>query len=234
MKQQRKVFDPTLCVTHSCNLNCVYCYQKHKSVDRMDFETAKASVDYIFTHIPEHAVDGVTLNFMGGEPLLEFGLLKQVYEYAMETYPEVKKVFFATTNGTLLTEEMKEWFRVHRHNFVLGLSLDGTAEVHNNNRSGCFEKIDIEFFVTNWPEQGVKMTLSEYSIPRLAESVWLRLPRIIPSRNKVHSTTFVKTAPAAHPSAASLNWSFPNSSPSIYNSLYYETNASGSPGALLL
>lgn len=171
MKQPRKGFDPTLCVTHRCNLDCVYCYQKYKGAARMDVDTAKASVDYIFNHIPKQANDGVTVNFMGGEPLLEFDLLKQVYEYTMDKYPNEKKVFFATTNGTLLNEEMKAWFREHRHNFVLGLSLDGTPEVHNHNRSNSFSKIDTGFFLENWPEQGVKMTISEYSIPRIAECV---------------------------------------------------------------
>lgn len=171
MKERKKCFDPTICVTHKCNLNCVYCYQKHKGFARMDLDTAITCADYIFTHIPDYAIDGVTLNFMGGEPLLEFDLLKSVYKYTKEKYPNIKKVFFATTNGTLLTEEMKEWFRNHRHDFVLGLSLDGTDEVHNYNRSNSFSKIDTSFFLENWPEQGVKMTLSEFSISRLAESV---------------------------------------------------------------
>ena len=171
MKGKKKVFDPTICVTHQCNLNCVYCYEKHKGATKMDLDTAKSCVDYIFTHIPEYAVDGVTLGFIGGEPLFEFELLRQLYEYTMEKYPNVKKVFYATTNGTLLTEEMKIWFREHCQNFVLGLSLDGTAEVHNHNRSDSFSRIDTEFFCTTWPEQAVKMTLSEYSIPHLAESI---------------------------------------------------------------
>lgn len=166
-----KRFDPTICVTHQCNLNCVYCYEKHKGVARMDLDTAKACVDYIFTHIPDYAVDGVSLGFMGGEPLLEFELLKQLYEYTYEKYPDEKKLFYATTNGALLTDEMKSWFRENSQGFVLGLSLDGTAEVHNHNRSGSFEKIDTKFFSETWPEQAVKMTLSEYSIPHLAESI---------------------------------------------------------------
>ena len=41
MEKQGKLYDPTICVTHSCNLNCVYCYQKHKDSVSMDFDTAK-------------------------------------------------------------------------------------------------------------------------------------------------------------------------------------------------
>ena len=170
-KKHGKLFDPTICVTRNCNLNCVYCYQKHKDAGRMDFPTAKRCVDQIFTGAPDYACDGVLLKFMGGEPLLEFDLLRQVYEYVHEHYPDVKKMLFATTNGTLLNDEMKAWFHEHRQGFYLGLSIDGTPEVHNHNRSGSFEQIDTGFFAENWPEQGVKLTISAYSIPRLAESV---------------------------------------------------------------
>lgn len=171
MEKHGKLFDPTICVTRNCNLKCVYCYQKHKGTMRMDFPTAKKCVDEIFMNVPNYAYDGVLLKFMGGEPLLEFELLRQVYEYVHERYPDVKKMLFATTNGTPLNDEMKAWFHEHHKNFYLGLSIDGTPDVHNHNRSGSFEKIDTKFFADNWPEQGVKMTISEYSIPRLAESI---------------------------------------------------------------
>ena len=145
IEKHGKLFNPTICVTRSCNLNCVYCYQKHKGTERMDFPTAKACVDEIFSSIPGSAYAGVLLKFMGGEPLLEFDLLRQVYEYVHERYPDVKKMLFATTNGTLLNDEMKAWFHEHRQSFYLGLSIDGTAEVHNHNRSGSFDMIDTRF-----------------------------------------------------------------------------------------
>lgn len=170
-QKQGKLYDPTLCVTRNCNLNCIYCYQKNKSNPRMSFSTAKACVDEIFKNFQSDLYGGITLKFMGGEPLLEFDLLRQVYEYTHETYPDIKKMMFATTNGTLLNDEMKEWFHEHRKSFYLGLSIDGTPDVHNHNRPNSYEMIDTQFFVDNWPEQGVKLTISEYSIPHLAECV---------------------------------------------------------------
>lgn len=137
----------------------------------MSFQTAKKCVDVIFKSYQKNVYAGILLKFMGGEPLLEFNLLRQVYEYVNESYPDTKKMFFATTNGTLLNDEMKAWFHEHRKTFYLGLSIDGTEDVHNHNRSGSFEKLDTKFFAENWPEQGVKMTISEYSIPRIAESI---------------------------------------------------------------
>lgn len=162
-------FSPTICVTQRCNLNCIYCYQKHDSRD-MTFETAKKCIDYIFENVPEK-FNSVEIDFMGGEPLLRFDFLKQIYDYVNEKNVNIPYLFFATTNGTVLDDEMKKWFTEHKENFVLGLSLDGTPETHNYNRSNSFSKIDIEFFQKNWPFQDVKMTLSEYSLEHLAENI---------------------------------------------------------------
>lgn len=166
------VFSPNLCVTHFCNLDCVYCYQTHDRNNRMSFEVAKQCIDWIFTHVPEDA-GSIEISFIGGEPLLEFNLLKNVYEYTRCQYPNPPRptVFYATTNGTLLNEEMEHWFWEHRDSFVLGLSLDGLPDTHNHNRCNSYEKIDINFFLRAWPNQGVKMTLSEFSLNRLADNV---------------------------------------------------------------
>ena len=171
MEKRGKLYDPTICVTRNCNLNCVYCYQKHKGLQSMSFQIAKACVDEVFMNFQKKIYSGILLKFMGGEPLLEFDLMRRVYDYVYETYPDIKKMLFATTNGTMLNDEMKKWFHEHRDTFYLGLSIDGTADVHNHNRSNSFDSIDTKFFADNWPEQGVKMTISKYSIPRLAESI---------------------------------------------------------------
>lgn len=115
--------------------------------------------------------EGIEFGFIGGEPLLEFGLIKRIYEYVESKVTDNNYIFYATTNGTVLTSEMKEWFENHRNKFVLGLSLDGCRETHNFNRSNSFDKIDFDFFLKNWPNQGIKMTLSEYSLEHLAENV---------------------------------------------------------------
>lgn len=163
-------YAPSVCVTHSCNLNCVYCYQNHDSCQKMSFETARFIVDWVFDHTPINA-DTVGFDFIGGEPLLEFHLIKEIFEYACSKKWKIPLNFFATTNGTLLTEDMKAWFSDHKTVFKLGLSIDGTRDTHNHNRSNSFDLIDTEFFLRNWPEQGVKMTLSDYSLSHLAENI---------------------------------------------------------------
>lgn len=136
----------------------------------MSLETAKKSIDWIFDNVPPD-VDGVEIGFIGGEPLLEFELMRSVFEYIREKKPTAPYILFATTNGTLLNDEMKAWFSAHKDRFWLGLSLDGNKETHDNNRSNSFDSIDIDFFRKNWLEQGTKMTLSEFSLHHFAENI---------------------------------------------------------------
>ena len=163
-------FSPTLCVTHACNLNCIYCYQKHDTKTRMSFETATRCIDWIFNNVPA-SMENIEIGFIGGEPLLEFELIRRVVEYTKSVFRPHRYVFYATTNGTVMTDEMKLWCSDHREEFVLALSIDGDRETHNHNRSGSFDKIDLDFFLRNYPEQSVKMTLTDYSLPRLAKNI---------------------------------------------------------------
>ena len=136
----------------------------------MTIETAKTAIDKVFDHVPND-MSGVEIGFIGGEPLLEFQLLKDIVAYTSSIERKEQYIFYATTNGTLLTDEHKAWFSAHKNYFTLGLSLDGAKETHDYNRTNSFDDIDIEFFLRTWPNQGVKMTLSEYSLPRLAENI---------------------------------------------------------------
>lgn len=169
MQLNKKRAHPTLCLTHKCNLSCIYCYQKHDAID-MSFEIAKKCIDDVFENLPIDCED-VEISLIGGEPLIKFDLIKKIFEYTNTRYGKIKHFFFATTNGTLLTVEMKKWFYENKKQFILGLSLDGTPEVQNYNRSNSFDKIDIDFFTKTWPNQGVKMTLSDFSLTHLAECI---------------------------------------------------------------
>jgi len=168
---KRKSFSPSLCLTHACNLNCIYCYQKHSDGMKMSFEVSKKVIKDIFESSPKDC-DNIKIKFFGGEPLLEFDLIKDIYEYTHANIKTDKEfIFFATTNGTVLTDEMKSWFVKHNKNFMLGLSLDGMKRSQDYNRSNSFDKIDINFFKNTWPNQGIKMTLSDYSLKYLAENI---------------------------------------------------------------
>lgn len=163
-------FSPSLCLTHNCNLNCIYCYQKHDTNSKMSEQTAFQCIDWIFDNIPAGMKD-VEIGFIGGEPLLEFELIKKIVKYTCSVKRESHFVFYATTNGTVLTNEMKKWFKDNRHLFVLALSVDGDRLSHNYNRSNSFDKIDFDFFLENYPNQSIKMTISDFSVQYLSRNI---------------------------------------------------------------
>lgn len=158
----------TLTITENCNLSCIYCYEHNKSVCNMSFSTAKNILDKELK--AEVQSENIYIEFFGGEPFLNFELIKKVVDYVLSFY-NGKIHFFATTNGTLIHGEIQEWL-IKYHKYVsVGLSLDGNRSAHNINRCGSFDNIDINFFLKYYPNQTVKMTISEYSLPYLAESI---------------------------------------------------------------
>lgn len=167
--EKKKEFSPTICLTHKCNLSCVYCYQTHSS-GNISIEIAKKCIDNIFENIPAES-ERIKISLIGGEPLLAFDIIKEIYSYTKEKYTEQNYYFFITTNGTINSPEIKQWLIDHRKDFIVSLSLDGLPEVHNKNRCNSYSLIDVPFYLENWPEQSIKMTLTEDSIDYLFESI---------------------------------------------------------------
>lgn len=161
-------FNLTLLVTEDCNLECRYCFEKTKRSTKMSFSVAKKTIDKYLMR--KEGPSEVSIDFCGGEPLLEFELIKKVFEYTISGSWEKKFRFSLGTNGTILTEEMKQWFIRHRC-FQISISLDGIKEVHDYNRSGSYDNIikNIDFFKQY--DQPVKMTISPFTIPWLADSI---------------------------------------------------------------
>lgn len=96
----------------------------------MDFHTAKHAVDYLWNHSIDS--DVVTIGFYGGEPLLEFELIKQVILYTEKKF-QGKIVHYAmTTNVSLLSIDKVEF--LWKHDVHLVLSLDGPKEIQEKNR----------------------------------------------------------------------------------------------------
>ena len=158
----------TLVLTHQCNLSCSYCYECNKDKSRMSFEMAKKILDQ---ELRDTSLKKIEIDFMGGEPLLEFDLIKEIVEYARKTF-DVKKInFFITTNGTILTECMRAWLKANTDILQIGLSLDGNKRMQDINRSNSFDKIDLSFFRDTYPLQSIKMTVSKETLPFLSEGV---------------------------------------------------------------
>ncbi len=123
-------------VNTGCNLACTYCYKEDlaKPADgkRMDFATAARSVDLLLQAGEKR--ERVNVVFFGGEPLTNVPLIREVVAYAEEAVARVGKRldFSLTTNATLLTPELVDWFDAHR--FGISVSIDGPEAVHDRNR----------------------------------------------------------------------------------------------------
>lgn len=123
-------------VNTGCNLACTYCYKEDLTTPargaKMTFETARASIELLLRQA--EARDRVNVVFFGGEPLTNMALIRQVVDHAEARCASLgKRVDFAlTTNATLLTEEMVDWFDAHR--FGLTVSMDGPRAAHDANR----------------------------------------------------------------------------------------------------
>ena len=153
----------------ACNLRCIYCYEKDKtSAASFDLDMAKR---LLAENLSTETELGTVINIHGGEPLLSYLKIRELCEWAWEqNFPE-KFHFFASTNGTFVHGEIQNWFKKHKEEFTLGLSLDGTRAMQNANRSNSFDLIDLDFFAKTWPKQGVKTTISPLTIDSLAEGI---------------------------------------------------------------
>lgn len=170
-KDQKKIM---LLLTEECNLNCVYCYEHFKSKRKMSFDTARSILDNFYSS--SKPGDTVLIEVFGGEPFTNFELIKQIDDYVMTMYGDRNTFFETTTNGTLVHGEVQEWLKERKERYMVSLSLDGTETMQNKNRpflsgKGSYENIDIDFFVTTWPECQAKLTMSEYTLPSLADGI---------------------------------------------------------------
>lgn len=161
-------FGLSFVVTHECNLRCVYCYENNRDTQKADGEKIK---EVISQYLNDTKLAEVQIDFFGGEPWLKFDLIREICEWTWSKEWKNKYIFFTTTNGTLVHGEIQDWLRKNKERFWCGLSLDGRKETHDKNRSNSFDRIDKEFFLECWPQQTVKMTLSQDSLNTLFDDI---------------------------------------------------------------
>lgn len=155
---EHKVRKVTLQVTQQCNFRCEYCvysggYQnRNHSARNMDWETAKKAMDFLIAHSRDS--QEIDLSFYGGEPLLRYDFIVKCMEYITKEAEGKRVTFNITTNGSLLTEEMVEFFM--NYEVKIAISLDGPAEIHNKNRKFVNGEGTFDAVYTNIKELGKK------------------------------------------------------------------------------
>lgn len=138
-------------LTECCNLRCGYCiYHDHHpefrgfSDKNMDFEVARKSLDYI---LRDYKREEFALTFYGGEPLINFEVMKQTIDYAKLMYPQIQLNISFTTNLTLLTQHMVDYFKsLNDYKVSIMCSIDGPKIMHDRFRrdlggNGSFDRV---------------------------------------------------------------------------------------------
>ncbi|MBQ1262261.1 MAG: thioether cross-link-forming SCIFF peptide maturase [Clostridia bacterium] len=123
-------------VAHTCNLNCSYCFASqgkyHGDRAVMSFEVGKQALDFLIANSGTRR--NLEVDFFGGEPLMNFDVVKQLVAYARSVEKQYNKNFrfTLTTNGMLVDEDVIDFANRECHNVVL--SLDGRREIHDRFR----------------------------------------------------------------------------------------------------
>ena len=139
-------------VAHTCNLSCDYCFaaqgKYHGDRALMSFEVGKRALDFLIENSENQK--NLEVGFFGGEPLMNFDVVKRLVAYARSIEKEKDKHFrfTLTTNGVLIDDDVIDFVNREMSNVVL--SLDGRKEVHDRYRvdyagNGSWEKIVPKF-----------------------------------------------------------------------------------------
>ncbi len=154
LKQKTAGVIKALCmhIAHTCNLNCSYCFASqgkyHGERALMSFEVGKRALDFLIENSDTRR--NLEVDFFGGEPLMNFDVVKQLVEYARSIEKEHGKNFrfTLTTNGVLIDDDVIDFANKEMSNVVL--SLDGRKEIHDRYRvdyagNGSWDKIVPKF-----------------------------------------------------------------------------------------
>jgi uncharacterized protein len=161
-------------VAHTCNLNCSYCfasqgrYQGERAL--MSFDVGKQALDFLIAHSGKRT--NLEVDFFGGEPLMNWEVVKQLVAYGRSREAEAKKRFrfTLTTNGVLVDDEVIDFCNREMHNVVM--SLDGRREVNDRFRrnfagAGSYDTIVPKFqkFAKERGERGyyIRGTYTHYN-----------------------------------------------------------------------
>lgn len=153
-------------ICHDCNLRCEYCFAGTGTFkgerEFMSEEVALKAIDFLIENSGDRKV--LETDFFGGEPLMNFDVVKKTVEYANERAAKLGKkfLFTMTTNGVLLKGEIADWLNANMENVVL--SLDGRKEVHDAVRKTVNGKGSFDVIIENFKNFVAKRGNKSYYI----------------------------------------------------------------------
>lgn len=189
----------TFIVTKDCQLACKYCYLVGKNTkERMTWDIAKRSIDYILGNEKEFKERSVVWDFIGGEPFLEIDLIDKICDYlktemfrAGHHWFNSYRFSFSTNGINYHTEKVQNFIKKNLNHLSIGITIDGTKRKHDLNRiwktteteQGSVPDVEVErgsyndvvknipLWLEQFPGAGTKVTISSADIPFIKESV---------------------------------------------------------------
>ena len=160
-------------VTKECNCDCIYCYEKDKT-STYTWEEVKELIDSIVKYRTD---DEFGIEFLGGEPLLAWDLIKKSYEY-LESNKEINITdYVITTNGTVMTEEIADYISKNPK-LRVAISLDGhifanQLRVFKDSRKNTYNKVieNINFLKQYGVESSIHITSHPYNVAYIYSSI---------------------------------------------------------------
>lgn len=154
-------------VSSACNFRCKYCtyseyYESTRchGTENMSFSVAKKAIDYYFKNFEiihkRNALRKPIINFYGGEPLLNYKLIKECVEYVKKSYSKYAHnvMYYITTNGWLLTDDVQKFLYENKFNTVV--SIDGYKENHDRNRLTITGEKTFDTVIDNYNKMKLK------------------------------------------------------------------------------
>lgn len=181
----------TVVTNEDCNFACTYCYQTCKTSNRLTKDTAKKIVDFI---LDDDKLNGyasskesqcVILDFIGGEPLLNIEVIDYLVDYfkfqaTIKDHPwALNHMISMSSNGSLYSQpKVQEFLKKNERHVSLGISVDGTKELHDScrvyhNGKGTYDDVmrNVELWKQNRGSVTTKLTIAPENLPYLSEAI---------------------------------------------------------------
>ncbi len=168
-----KVNRYVLYINKRCNLDCLYCYVDKKE-EVLSVDELKRLIDRVFA-----SVEGgqATIEFIGGEPLMDYRMVEVACDYIAETYSSIAVDFILTSNGTIINDNIINM--LNKYEINLFISIDGTRLAHmhrpyKGSHKGSYDKVieNAKIFLEKLAKRpSVQMTTHKYNIHLLSSGV---------------------------------------------------------------
>lgn len=187
-----RVKNLTFIVTEDCNLDCTYCYEHGKNKNnKMNKKTITKAIDRFFeenffaNYVQFNEINGIILEFIGGEPTLEVDLMDYAIDYFRIKALQKKSILAynyyisMSSNGILYrTKKMQQFVKKHGGRLSIGLTIDGNKRLHDACRltkdgKGSYDIVSqsVKWWVKQFPGASTKVTLVPENIEYLVDSI---------------------------------------------------------------